>query len=57
MNERYQDTGEYPIHFLINHFSKNTMNARRILNILAENKADMNLKNDEGWAPIHIASM
>lgn len=48
--------GDAPIHLLINVFSKNVQNARRILELLAnEEDVDLNARNGDNWTPLHLA--
>ena len=39
----------------MNIFTKNAINAKRIIELLALNGADMNAKNFDLWTPLHIA--
>jgi ankyrin repeat protein len=32
-------------------------NALELVNILAEFKADVNISNDDGWTPLHLAGL
>jgi len=43
------------LHLLINVFAKNLVNSKEILEILAINGADLNIKNNELWSAIHLA--
>ena len=53
----YRDlsTGDYPVHLLMTIFSKNPINAKRIMEIFNHYKVDFQAKNNELWGPIHIA--
>lgn len=47
VNKRTASTGDTPLHALISVFQKNVINARWILEILLEHKADPNSKNND----------
>lgn len=47
VNVKETNTGDTPLHLLINVFSKNSTNSRQILEIFAVNGADLNMKNNE----------
>ena len=55
VNQRDLQTGDSPIHTLVNNFMKNMLAARKILEFLANAGADLNVKNYEGWTPMHLA--
>ena len=49
------NTGDHPLHLLVNVFGKNVTNAKRILELLAFNHADMNMRNNDLWTPFQLA--
>ncbi len=55
VNKRDLKTGDRPIHTLISAYSKNLMNAKRILEILVSAGANLSLKNNEYNSALHIA--
>ena len=48
--------GNSPLHFIMNVFSKNESKYKAIAECLVMSGAKPNAKNNEQWAPIHIAA-
>jgi Ankyrin repeats (3 copies) len=48
-------TGDTPLHLLVNVYMKNAIAAKKILGFLIDSGADPNIKNNEGWTPLHLA--
>lgn len=55
VNVRDSD-GNTPLHLLFSIFAKNIAASSKIAEMLLERGADPNIKNDECWCPIHIAT-
>lgn len=48
--------GNTPLHLVMNVFSKNTQKCMSICELLITHGAKANMKNNDNWAPIHIAA-
>ena len=48
--------GNTPMHLVMNVFSKNPQKCASICELLVMNGAKVNVKNNDNWAPIHIAA-
>lgn len=49
------NTGDHPIHLLMNVFTKNTIASKKILSFLHEAGVDINCTNKDLWTPLHLA--
>ena len=48
--------GNTPLHLVMNVFSKNPQKCTYIAETLVMNGASPNIKNNDNWAPLHIAA-
>ena len=48
--------GNTPLHLVMNVFSKNSQKCMSICELLITHGAKANMKNNDNWAPIHIAA-
>lgn len=55
VNVRDSNTGDHPLHLLINVFSKDPQTSNQIMSLLVKSGADMNSKNNDLWTPLHLA--
>ena len=55
INAKDANSGDTPLHLLINVFSKNAINAKNILLMLTSNGVEVNARNNDLWTPLHLA--